>query len=105
MGEHRETVCLVKIEARQKCTPREKGCGRPPSEEERRKEVVKSFLEVSSSRSLSFFRLVIWFLFPHVTYPGTLLLVSIHPSAKVDLKVKAFGGEKTHYGLALSPEF
>ena len=44
MGEHREIVCLVKIEARQKCTPREKGCGRPPREEEHRKEVVKSFL-------------------------------------------------------------
>ena len=26
----REIVCLVKIEARQRCTPREKGCGHPP---------------------------------------------------------------------------
>ena len=28
-----------------------------------------------------------------------------HPSAKMDLQVKASGKSKTHYGLALSPDF
>ena len=27
----REIVCLVKIEARQRCIPKEKGCGHPPA--------------------------------------------------------------------------
>ena len=31
---HRETICLVEIEARQRDTPREEGCWCPPSEEE-----------------------------------------------------------------------
>ena len=42
--ESTQTLYLVKIEARQKCTPREKVCGHTPSEEEHKKEVVKSFL-------------------------------------------------------------
>ena len=41
---HRETVCLVKIEARQRCTPAEKGVGVLPNEKECSKEVVKSFI-------------------------------------------------------------
>ena len=31
--------------------------------------------------------------------------VHTHPSAKMDLKVKASGRSKTHYGLELSPGF
>ena len=38
---HRETVCLVETEAMQRCTPREKGCGHPHSEEERCKKAVE----------------------------------------------------------------
>ena len=72
------------------------------SEGERSKEAVKSFIQGSSSGSLSFFSPIIWFLFPHLTYPGTLPWVHTHPSAKMDLKVKASGRSKTHYGLALS---
>ena len=106
--ERTQTLYLVKIEARQKCKPREKVCGRPPSQEEHKKEVVKSFLWMSSSRSLSSFRPILWFLFPHLTYPGTLPLVRIHPSAKVDLKVKDSGGRKFimvwHYSLTFDPE-
>ena len=40
----REMVRLVEIEARQRCTPREKGCECPLSEEELCKEAVKSFV-------------------------------------------------------------
>ena len=36
--------CLVKTEARRRCTPREEGCAHPPSEEESNKEMVKSFI-------------------------------------------------------------
>ena len=41
---HREAVCFVNIEARQRCIPGEKGWGSPPNEEERGKEAVKSFI-------------------------------------------------------------
>ena len=40
----RETVCSAEIEARQRGTPGEKGCGRPPSEEKHSKAVVTSFI-------------------------------------------------------------
>ena len=77
----------------------------PPHEEEHSKEVVKSFIEVISSGSLSSFRPITWYLFLHLTYPGTLPWVCTHPSAKMDLKVKASGKNKTHYGLTLSLDF
>ena len=41
---HRETICLVEIEARQISTPRNKGCVHPPNEEEPSNEMVKSFI-------------------------------------------------------------
>lgn len=68
MGKHREKW-LVKIEAQQR-----KGVGVPPSEEGQSKEMVKSLIWGSSSGSLFSFRLIIRFLFPHLTYPGTLPL-------------------------------
>ena len=40
---HREMGFFVKIEARKGCTPREKGCEHPPSEE-CSKEAVKSLM-------------------------------------------------------------
>ena len=46
--------------------------GNPPAEEEPCKEAVKSFLLLSSSGSFPSFGLAIWFLSPHLTYPGTL---------------------------------
>ena len=59
---------FVKTEARQRCTPGEKGHGCPlhtlRSEEEHRKEAVKLFIQVSSSGPLSSFRPIIWLLFP-----------------------------------------
>ena len=48
----RERVCLYKVEARQRCTPGEKCCGRPPHEEGYRKEAGKSVAYSSSSGSL-----------------------------------------------------
>ena len=54
---------------------------------------------------MSSFSPIIWFLFPYLTYPGALPWVHTHPSAKMDLRVKASGRIKTHYGLALSLEF
>ena len=41
---------------------------------------------------------IIWFLFPHLTYPRTLLWVCMYPTAKMDLEVKASGRSKIHYG-------
>ena len=99
MGKHREKW-LVKIEAQQR-----KGVGVPPSEEEESKEMVKSLIWGSSSGSLFSFRLIIRFLFPHLTYPGTLPCECMHSSAKMDIKGKVSGKSKTHYGLASSPDF
>ena len=47
----------------------EEGCGRPPQCGGAREEAVKSFIFISSSRSLLIIdRLpIIWFLFPHLT--------------------------------------
>ena len=61
--------------------------------------------EVSSSGSLASFRPIIWFLFPHLTYPGTLPWLYMHLSARMDLKVKASGRSKAHYVLVLSLDF
>ena len=51
--EHRETVGLVKSEAKQRYTPGEKGYGCLPSEKEHNKEMAKSFTQASFSGSLS----------------------------------------------------
>ena len=73
----------------------------PSGEEEHSKEVVKSFIQGSSSWSLSSFRPIMWLLFPHLTYLWTLWVLT-YPSPKMDLKVKASGRSRTHYGLVLS---
>ena len=101
-------VCLVKIEARQRCTPREKGCGHPLSEEEElSKETVKSFIEVASSGSLSSFRSTIWFLFPHLTYPGTLGCACI-PQPRWTFKWRLLRGARLimawHFPLTFDPQ-
>ena len=70
-GAHRETACSAETEARQRCTPGEKGCGHRPSVEDS-EEAVKSFIKGGSSMSLSSFRPIICFLFPHLTYARTL---------------------------------
>ena len=70
-----------------------------------KRRAVKSFISGSSSGSLSSFRPIIWFIFLHLTYPGTLPWVCTPPSAKMDIQVKASGRSKTHYGLALSLDF
>ena len=75
-----------------------------PSEEEHSKEADKSLTSVSSS-GLSSFRSIIWFLSPHLSYPGTLSWVLTHPSAKMALKVKASERSKAHYGLELYLDF
>ena len=59
----REMVCLVEIAGRQRCRPREKGCGCPPSEEESSKQAVNSFIYVSSSGSLFTFSQLSGFFF------------------------------------------
>ena len=84
VGEQTEKY-FVKIEARQRYTLERKGLGVPVSEEERNKQAVKSFIQGSSSTSLSSFRPIIWFLFSHLAYPGILPWVRLHPSAKMDL--------------------
>ena len=73
----------------------------PSGEEERSEEVVKSFIQGSSSGSLSSFRPIMWLLFPHLTYLWTLWVLT-YPSPKMDLEVKASGRSRTHYGLVLS---
>ena len=76
-----------------------------PSKEECSEGPIKSFVYVSFSPSLSSFRPIIWFLFLHMIYPGTLSWVHTHPSAKMDLKVKASGRSKSHYDLVLFLDF
>ena len=94
---------VVKIEAQQR-----KSVGVAPSEEEQSKEMVKSFIWGSSSESLFSFKLIILFLFPKATYPGTLPWVHTHPSARIDLEVKSSGRSKTHcswhYLLSFEPQ-
>ena len=96
MGEYIEKW-FVKIEARQRNTV----CVTPPthpptgSEGECSKEAVKLFIWGNSFGSLSPFSPIIWFLVPHLTDPGTLGWGHTHPSAKMDLKVKASGRSKT----------
>ena len=90
MGKHTDRW-LVKIEAQQR-----KGVGVPPSEEEQRTEMVKSFTWGISSGSLFSFRLIIRFLCSHLTYPGTLPWVHTHSSARTDPEVESSGKSKTH---------
>ena len=82
-------------------------CRQPPGEEEHSKEVVKSFIQASSSGSLSSFSQLSGFFF-NLIYTGTLPLVCTHPSAKMDLKVKDSGRSKTpmtwHYPLTFDPQ-
>ena len=51
---------------------------------------------------------MIWFLFPHLTYPGTLPWVCTHPLANMDIKMKASGRNKLimawHYPLTFDPQ-
>ena len=77
-------------------TERERVWG-PPGEKEPSKEAVKSFIQGSSSESLSSFRPIIWLLFPHLTYPGTLPGCTHTPSGKMHLEVKASKRSKAHY--------
>ena len=65
-------------------------CRQPPGEEEHSKEVVKSFIQASSSGSLSSFSQLSGFFF-NLIYTGTLPLECTHTSAKMDLKVKVSG--------------
>ena len=83
VGEHKEK--LLRQKRGRDAHPERKGAGVLPSEE-RSKEAVKSFTQGGSSRSSSFFRPIIWFLLPQLTYPGTFPWVCMHPSAKMDLK-------------------
>ena len=83
VGEHKEK--LVRQKQGRDAHPERKGVGGLPREG-CRKEAVKPFTHSSSSRSLSFFRPIIWFLLPQLTYPGTFSWVCMHPSAKMNLK-------------------
>ena len=84
--------------------PQRKRVGIPPREKEHSKEVVKSLMWVSSSGSLSSGQLSGFFFH---TWPilEPSPEVCTHRSAKMDLKVKASGRSKTHYGLELSLNF
>ena len=76
-----------------------------PSKEECSEGLIQSFASISFSWSLSSFGPILWFLFPHPIYPGTLPWVHTHPSANMDLEVKVSVRSKIHYGLALSLDF
>ena len=76
-----------------------------PIKEECSEGLIQSFASISFSWSLSSFGPILWFLFPHPIYPGTLPWVHTHPSANMDLEVKASGKSKTHYDLVLFLDF
>ena len=102
-----EKVYFIEREAEQRCTPPgEKGCGSPASEEEPRKERVKFHLHRSVLPGLCLpSGLMPGFFFQTWPSQGPLSGMHTHSSAKMDLKVKASGRSKTHYGLELSPDF
>ena len=80
--------------------------GVPPCEE-CSKEGVKPFIQGSSSGSLSSFRPVIWFLFPHLTYAGTLPWGAHTYLSQDGSPGKASGRSETiawHYPLASDPQ-
>ena len=103
---HRETVCLAEIEARQRCTPKEKGCGRPPPPPVRRSTVKRGSSHLHRSvlpgLCLPWGQLSGFFFHTWLTL-GPSHEVRTHPSAKMDLKMKASGRSKTHFGFASSP--
>ena len=86
-------------------TQRERVWASPQVKRSAVKKRLSHLCKVSSSGSLGSFRPIIWFLFPHLTYPGTLPLLHMHLSARMDLEVKASGRSKAHYGLVLSLDF
>ena len=102
---HREMVCLVKIEATKRCTPREKGCEHPPSEEECSKEAVQSFMQVSFPGSLFPSSQLSPISFSTFNLPWDPPPSAHASSVKMDLEVKTSVRNKTHYGLVLSPDF
>ena len=71
-------------------TLREKVVGMPASEEEHSKEVVKSFIQGSSFRSL--FTSGQLFLLPCMTYPRTLPDMHVQLFSKTDSSPEAYGG-------------
>ena len=89
-------MCLDELEAKQ----RERVW---TSSLERRRSAVKRLSQFSWA--FVFLWPIIWFLFPHLSYPGTLSWVLTHPSAKMALKVKASERSKAHYGLELYLHF
>ena len=92
MGEHTEKQ-FVKTEARQRCTPGEKGCGRPPQwggAQERGRWVIyigQFFLQV-----FVYLWPITWFLFPHLTCPRTLLTMRAQLFSKMDSSPEAYEG-------------
>ena len=66
----------------------------PLSEEECSEETVKSFILGISSGFLSSFRPMIWFLFPHLTYPGILPWVVYAPLSQDGSQSEGFWEEQ-----------
>ena len=94
-------VCLVEVEARQRCTPREKECGHSP--------LVRGLITSIGQFFWVFIFLqancLLSFSTPDLPWVPSLGCRLTHPVAKIDFEVKASGRSKTHYGLALSLEF
>ena len=94
-------VCLVEVETRQRCTPREKECGHSP--------LVRGLVTYIGQFSWIFIFLqtncLLSFSTPDLPWVPPLGCRLTHPTAKIDFEVKASGRSKTHYGLALSLEF
>ena len=82
-----------------------KGVGAQPSKEESHKEPIKSFIQGSSSGSLSSFRPIFWFLSPHLTYPGTLPWDVHAPLNQDGSRSEGFWEEQDSLSLALSLDF
>ena len=92
MGEHTEKCLYLRLKQGGDAHPERKDAGVLLSERERRKEPIKSFMWSSSS-----------FLFPHLTYPGTLLWVAHAPLNQEGSLSEGFGEERDSLRSGLTP--
>ena len=84
---HRGTV---KTEARQRCTPGERGCGCPPQGGVQYRGGLAIF--IGQFWVFVYLSLIIWFLFPHLTYPSTLSNMCMQLFPKGDSRPETYVG-------------
>ena len=92
MGEHTEKCLYLRLKQGGDAHPERKDAGVLLSERECRKEPIKSFMWSSSS-----------FLFPHLTYPGTLLWVAHAPLNQEGSLSEGFWEERDSLRSGLTP--